>query len=191
MKIKKECERLDLDVIMTSEKHPTGTDRICEVAKKIDADLYVNIQGDEPLVKGNTIQKAIDPLKKEKMGYSVTNLMTEIKDLEDLIDATVPKVVVNAKSEAVYLSRSAIPYPKKRAVTFFKQVCIYGFNSESLENFSKFKRGPAEEAEDIELLRFIEHNVKVKMIEVKQDTISVDTPSDLEVVREIIGKRIF
>jgi 3-deoxy-manno-octulosonate cytidylyltransferase (CMP-KDO synthetase) len=88
----------------------------------------------------------------------------------------------------VFLSRFPIPYPKRREkLRYFKQVSIYGFTPESLDQFSKFKRGPAELAEDIEVLRFIEIDITVRMVEVDQDTIAVDTPSDLEAVRKIIS----
>lgn len=113
--------------------------------------------------------------------------MTEIKNMTDLSDATVPKVVVNARNEAVFLSRLPIPYPKGRNdVKYYKQVCVYGFAPDALAQFSKFKRGRVEQTEDIELLRFIENQIPVQMVEVKQDTVAVDTPSDLERVRRII-----
>ncbi len=186
-KIESECRRLSLNVVMTSKEHATGSDRVSEVAKKIDADIYVNIQGDEPLAKTSTIEKVISPLKSIKEKIAVTNLMTEIKDMSDLIDSTVPKVVVNSKNEAVFFSRSPIPYPKKKGKTkYYKQVSIYGFKSDALSKFNILKRGPSELAEDIEILRFIENGIVVKMIEVDQDTIAVDTPSDLEAVRKIL-----
>jgi 3-deoxy-manno-octulosonate cytidylyltransferase (CMP-KDO synthetase) len=173
-RIESKCKELGIKVLMTSDKHPTGTDRIAEVAQKIKADLYVNIQGDEPLVKTSTIQKAILP------NEEVTNLMTKIKREEDLTDPSVPKVVVNNDGEAVFLSRLPIPYPKsKECVKYYKQVCVYCFSPEALSNFNKLKRGPAERAEDIELLRFIENRIPVKMIEVEQDTVAVDRPSDI------------
>jgi 3-deoxy-manno-octulosonate cytidylyltransferase (CMP-KDO synthetase) len=190
-RIESKCKDLGLNVIMTSEKHLTGTDRISEVAQKIEADLYVNIQGDEPLVKPSTIKEAIIPFENHSTNIEVTNLMTEIKDMADLSDSTVPKVVVNAKNEAIFLSRLPIPYPKGREnIKYYKQVCVYGFTPNALAKFSKLERGPAERAEDIELLRFIENRIIVQMIEVEQDTVAVDTPSDLELVRRIIESRI-
>jgi 3-deoxy-manno-octulosonate cytidylyltransferase (CMP-KDO synthetase) len=189
-RIEDKCIELDINVISTSDSHPTGTDRVGEVARKIKADLYVNIQGDEPLIEPETIRKAIEPFNsKEKI--SVTNLMTKIRRNEELLDISVPKVVVNANGEAVFLSRLPIPYPKGNfEVTFYKQVCVYGFTPESLEFYCNSKRGTIERIEDIELLRFIEAGLKVKILEVSQDTIGVDNKKDLEMVRNIIGKRI-
>jgi 3-deoxy-manno-octulosonate cytidylyltransferase (CMP-KDO synthetase) len=117
--------------------------------------------------------------------------MTKIIRYEELLDITVPKVVVNANSEAVFLSRLPIPYPKGNIeVSFYKQVCVYGFTPESLEFYCNNERGAVERIEDIELLRFIEGGFKVKVVEVSQDTIGVDNEKDLEMVRSIIGKRI-
>jgi len=181
-RIESKCKELGLKVVMTSNKHPTGTDRIAEVADKIPADIYVNIQGDEPLVKPSTIKKAIIP------GEQVTNLMTEIIRNEELPDPTVPKVVVNNENEAVFLSRLPIPYPKKEREKYFKQVCVYSFTAKALKRFSKLKRGPSERAEDIEILRFIENKIPVKMIEVKQDTIAVDIPEDVKDVEKALKK---
>jgi len=189
-RIEIECKKLKLNVVMTSEKHSTGSDRVAEVAKKIDADIYVNIQGDEPLAKASTIKKILIPFKNKADKITVTNLMTEIKDMADLNDSTVPKVVVNLKNDAVFLSRFPIPYPKRREkLRYFKQVSVYGFTPESLDQFSKLKRGPAELAEDIEVLRFIENDINVRMVEVDQDTIAVDTPSDLKAVIKIIESK--
>ena len=182
-----ECQRLGIQAIMTADNHPTGTDRLGEVARHIEADLYVNIQGDEPLVAPETIVRAIDPFRADKE-IEVTNLMTEIKRQTDLIDTTVPKVVVNSRNEAVYLSRLPVPYPKEsEGLKYYKQVCVYGFTPKALESFCKNSKGPAERAEDIELLRFIENGISVQMVEVGQDTVAVDTPSDLRLVRKILS----
>ena len=97
---------------------------------------------------------------------------------------------MNNRSEAIYLSRLPVPFPKEPAgLIYYKQICVYGFTPESLKMFCATPdKGPAERAEDIELLRFIENGVKVRMVEVEQDTVAVDTPSDLERVRKIMGK---
>jgi 3-deoxy-manno-octulosonate cytidylyltransferase (CMP-KDO synthetase) len=188
--IEKKCLELGLKVIMTSESHKTGTDRVGEVAERITADLYVNIQGDEPLIESDTIKKAIDPFY-SGVEISVTNLMTKIRKQDELLDISVPKVVVNAKSEAVFMSRMPIPYPKGDIeVNYYKQVCVYGFTPESLNFYCRSDRGAIERVEDIEILRFIESGYKVKMVEVSQDTIGVDTEKDLENVRRIISERL-
>lgn len=190
-RIEAECKNLGMDVVMTSDKHPTGTDRVGEVAQKIKADLYVNIQGDEPLLQPDTIRKAIIPFESNTRVISVTSLMTEIRRMTDLSDSTVPKVVVNSKKEAVFLSRLPIPYPKGTSdVRYYKQVCVYGFTPNALKRFCEWFKGSLEKAEDIELLRFIENRMIVQMVEVEQDTVAVDTPADLETVRKIIGDKL-
>jgi 3-deoxy-manno-octulosonate cytidylyltransferase (CMP-KDO synthetase) len=190
-RIRSACGALGIKTVMTLPSHKTGTDRVGEVARKIKADIYVNIQGDEPLLDPQTIDKAIRPLLNRRAGSaSVTNLMTPIKRMSELLSATVPKVVVNAKSEGVFLSRSPVPYPKSgQKITYYKQVCVYGFTPEALKTFCSLGRGPVERAEDIEILRFIENRIAVQYLEVPKDTVAVDTPSDLELVRSIIKKR--
>ena len=180
------CKQLDVNFIMTSDKHPTGTDRIGEVAERIQADLYVNIQGDEPLIEPETIRAAILPFHLDK-SLQVTNLMTRIQDPVDFINMTVPKVLVNADNIGIYLSRSPVPYPKG-SVDFdcYKQVCVYGFTPESLRFFCSSPRGRLEAIEDIEILRFIESGYRVKYIKVDSETVAVDTPNDLEKVRRIM-----
>lgn len=183
------CDNLNIPTVLTSESHQTGTDRVGEVARKIKADVYVNIQGDEPLLRPAMIKSTITPILKHR-GISVTNLMTEIARSSDLMNSTVPKVVVNARKEAVFLSRLPIPYPKNpNGVKYYKQVCVYGFTRKALTSFCGLSRGPVEIAEDIELLRFIENDIKVQMVGVWGDTVAVDTPSDLDFVRDIISKK--
>lgn len=178
-----ECRKYDMHVVMTSDKHPTGTDRVGEVACEVKADLYVNVQGDEPLIQPEHICRAISPFK-ESEHIAVTNLMTEIENHSDLINVSVPKVVTNADGNAVYFSRLPVPYPKGgQDQRYYKQVCVYAFTPEALNSFCRWERGPAERAEDIEMLRFVEHGINVRMVQVEQETIAVDTPKDLELVR--------
>ncbi|MFL0163852.1 3-deoxy-manno-octulosonate cytidylyltransferase [Candidatus Clostridium helianthi] len=185
-RIEKVCEDLDINVIMTSDKHPTGTDRVGEVARKIKADIYINIQGDEPTIKPETIRKAIEPFYNDSNEILVTNMMTEIKKSYEIVDNTVPKVVVNKEGCGVFLSRLPIPYPKGGDCKYYKQVCVYGFTPKALEFYCNSERGNIESIEDIEILRFIEAGYKVKFIETDHDTVAVDTKKDLERVRRII-----
>ncbi len=183
------CKELKIPVLMTSTKHKTGTDRVGEVAKEIKADLYVNIQGDEPLIDTATIKSAITPFLKQPGKIRVTNLMTQIKRRAELFSFTVPKVVFNAQKEAIFLSRFPIPYPKSsRPLKYYKQVCVYGLTREILQKFCELPRGISEKAEDIELLRFLEHNIPVQMVEVFRDSMAVDTPGDLRKVINILSK---
>jgi 3-deoxy-manno-octulosonate cytidylyltransferase (CMP-KDO synthetase) len=146
------------------------------------ADLYINIQGDEPLIEPETIRMAILPFIENKTrNIQITNLMTQIHDPVDLINFTVPKVIVSREGRGVYLTRSAAPFPKGNIeAKYYKQVCVYGFTPEALRFYCNSPRGAIESIEDIEILRFIEAGYHVQYIEVHSETIAVDTPNDLE-----------
>lgn len=189
-RIKDACDKFNINVVMTSEEHQTGTDRIGEVAGKIKADLYVNIQGDEPLIEPETIKEAIKPFYGNPE-LEVSNLMTVIHDPVDVVNFTVPKVITNKDGIGIYLTRSAAPYPKGRIdYSYYKQVCVYGFKPDALEFYCNSPRGKVESIEDIEILRFIESGYKVQFIEVISDTVAVDTPNDLEKVRAIMKSKL-
>lgn len=188
------CEELGICVIMTSEEHRTGTDRIGEVATKIGADLIVNIQGDEPLLEPETIRAAIKPFY-ENPKLQVSNLMTKVKDPVEVVNCTVPKVITNREGIGIYLTRATAPYPKGSIeYTYYKQVCVYGFKPEALQFFcdygKKYGKAKIEEIEDIEILRFIENGYDVQYVEVESETVAVDTPNDLEKVRRIVEERM-
>ena len=174
--------------------HKTGTDRVGEVAEKIKADLYVNIQGDEPMLEPQTIRSAILPFFDNK-DLQISNLMTKIKNPVDVVNFTIPKVITNKDGIGVYLTRSTAPYPKgSLKYDYYKQVCVYGFKPEALKFYceygKKYGKAKIEAIEDIEILRFIENGYKVQYIEVNSDTVAVDTEKDLEKVRKIMKSRL-
>ncbi len=180
------CKEHGMNVVMTSEEHKTGTDRIGEVAEKIPADLYVNIQGDEPMLEPDVIRAAILPFY-EDSSLLITNLMAKINNPVDVVNFTVPKVIVNKENIGVYLTRSTAPYPKGSIdYAYYKQVCVYGFKPEALKFYcdygKKYGKAKIESIEDIEILRFIENGFKVQYVEVTADSIAVDTTNDLEKV---------
>lgn len=188
------CSELGIEVVMTSDSHKTGTDRIGEVARIFPADLIVNIQGDEPLLEPATIKAAIMPFYANPE-LQVSNLMTKIKNPVDVVNFTVPKVITNKDGIGVYLTRSMAPYPKGSInYDYYKQVCVYGFRPEALQFYCDYgiKHGKAkvERIEDIEILRFIENGYKVQYIEVDSESVAVDTPNDLEKVKAIVKAKI-
>lgn len=186
-RIKSACEKEHMNVIMTSDKHPTGTDRIGEVARKIPADLYVNIQGDEPMLEPEVIKAAIKPFYDDGK-LLVSNLMAPIDDPVDAVNFTVPKVITNKDGIGIYLTRATAPYPKGSiGYKYYKQVCVYGFKPQALEFYCNSERGKIEQIEDIEILRFIEAGYRVQFIEVENNSIAVDTEKDLEKVRNILS----
>ena len=188
------CKKNNINVIMTSNIHKNGTERVCEVAEKIDADIYVNVQGDEPLLEPDVISAVIKPLF-DNSKLLVVNLMTKIKDPIEVINNTIPKVIVNKDNVGIYLTRASAPYPKGKIMyDYYKQVCVYAFRPEALKFFYEYgkKNGKAkiEEIEDIEILRFIENGYVVQYVNVESNTIAVDTINDLNKVRIEVKQRI-
>ena len=184
------CKKLGMNVVMTSVDCETGTDRVGEVARMISADLYVNIQGDEPLMSPEVISKVITPFY-DNPDLQVANLMCKIEDPIEVVNFTIPKVIANREGVGIYLTRSTAPYPKGSInYDYYKQTCVYGFKPEALEFFCKTPRGKIEQIEDIEILRFIENGYKVQYVEVKSDNVAVDTKNDLEKVRALMAEKI-
>lgn len=186
-RIAEACDEHQIPWVMTSENHLTGTDRVAEVAQKIDANIYVNIQGDEPMISPGTIDAAIPPLLDDE-SIQVTNLCARIVDPDELVDTNVIKVVRSPDSYGIYLSRTPIPYPRDRSeVSYYKQVCVYGFRKEPLMRFFNTSQTALEKTEGVELLRFLEIGVPVKFVEKEGGTVAVDTPSDLVRVNELMA----
>ena len=181
------CKDNDIQFLLTSDKCLTGTDRLCEVAKKVDADYYINIQGDEPLFNPIDIQNLIHEVLNKKNLYEVYCGYCSIDREEVFFSFNMPKVIFNKQKELIYMSRAGIPSNKKNEfITGFRQVCGYAFSKKSLEIFdTKFKTF-FESIEDIELLRFLELGVKVKMVEMSKNSIPVDIEEDIPRVLKAI-----
>lgn len=167
--------------LLTSDNHPTGTDRLWEVAQNIEADIYINIQGDEPMVNPEDIIN-IGNYKKANPSY-VINGMSELADEEDPASVNIPKVLVNSKNDLIYMSRLPIPGIKsvsKLLPNYLKQVCIYAFSYQDLKAYGEMNTKAVFEAfEDIEILRFLELGIPVKMVYTQANTMAVDVPDDV------------
>ena len=185
-KIFRLCKKKNINVMMTSTKCLTGTDRVAEVAKKIKKKFYINVQGDEPLCNPVDIKKIINTAKKHP--NAVINGFTEIKDKKTFYSPHIPKVIFRENGNLIYMSRAPIPSNKSRSlIKAWRQICIYSFPYKSLKVFSNFKKKTRLEAiEDLELNRFIEIGYQVKMIKMSNKSIAVDTKSDLLKVKKII-----
>jgi 3-deoxy-manno-octulosonate cytidylyltransferase (CMP-KDO synthetase) len=173
-------------VILTSDDCLTGTDRVAEAAFEIDADIIINIQGDEPMLDPKDILRVIEA--KKNFPEHVINCQAYLNSNEDVESKKIPKVITNLNDELIYSSRNPIPGTKtgngKRPK---KQVCIYGFNREQLKAFTDHStKTPLEFEEDIEILRFIELGYKVKMVEVDGSTVAVDYPEDINLVEGLL-----
>ncbi|MBT5188174.1 MAG: 3-deoxy-manno-octulosonate cytidylyltransferase [Kordiimonadaceae bacterium] len=178
MEIQRVVEEYGYRCIMTSDTCLTGTDRVAEAALEIDADYFINIQGDEPMLNPEDVKRVISAKLSNR--DSVINCVADMSCDENPEDPSVPKMVVAENGSLLYASRVAIPGTKDgSAVKSKKQVCIYGFSKEELERFSSVQvKGYNEWAEDIEIIRFLELGINVICIEVDGDTIAVDYPED-------------
>lgn len=189
LRIKALCTLHGIQVLMTSSECLTGTDRVAEVANIIDADIYINLQGDEPLINPDDLTKIIQAT--EKYSEDVLNGYCEINDLELFRSETIPKVVMRPDGRLLYMSRASIPTNKKlEFVKAWRQVCIYAFPKDAIHAFAaSAHKSPLEEIEDIEILRFLELGFDVRMVELSADSISVDTPEDIQKVEKAIQER--
>jgi 3-deoxy-manno-octulosonate cytidylyltransferase (CMP-KDO synthetase) len=174
---------------MTPESCLTGTDRVYQVSKIIDADIYINIQGDEPLIDFNDILQIIS-LKKIHFHY-VINGMTDILENEDHNNINIPKVLVNKNNKLIYISRLPIPGIKKisskNLVNYKKQVCIYAFNKKELALFGNCKfKAKYESFEDIEILRFFDLEIPIKMVKINHSSLAIDCHEDVKAVEDFL-----
>lgn len=179
------------NAIMTSQ-HPTGTDRIAEVAQGCDADIIVNIQGDEPLIEPQMIDEAIEPFFKDD-SIDLSTLVHRINSDQEYNNPNVVKVVVNKAGFAMYFSRSPIPYIKaninRETISLYRHVGLYVYKKEALLEFAKIQSTPLETCEGLEQLRFLENGYRMKVVETSYKSIGVDTPEDLEKVKNILLNR--
>ena len=186
-KIYEECEKLGIKVEMTSDKHPTGTDRLGEIAEKSDADFFVNIQGDEPLIEPRVIESIID-YKKAHPEVEVINTMAALKPDQDVNELSIVKAAAAKNDDLLYLSRSPIPRSKKGdKVDYKRHLGLYGLSREALLFYSHTERGYLEGIEDVEMLRFMENGYRIKILEVVSDSIGVDNPEDIAKVEAVLN----
>ena len=191
-RILKLCKNNRMNCVITSRRCLTGTDRVAEVSKKIKSDIYINVQGDEPLCDINDIKKLIDFSK--KYPNRIINGYTKIKDKRLFLSKNIPKVVFRKDGRLLYQSRAPIPIDKKGNFSHaWRQVCIYAFPRKALKAFSKLKKKTKlESIEDIELIRFLELGFEVYMIEMSNNSISVDTKEDIsKVIKKLKNKNKF
>lgn len=186
-RIKAVCDQYNLKCEMTSNLHRTSTERLNEVAQKNDSDLYIAVNGDEPLID----PKLIDAIVPEKMpadSFFVSNLQTKINNPVEALDGSNIKIVTDEEGYAMLYSRNMIPFPKASIqYDFYKHVGVILYTKEALEFFAATPKGKLEKIEDINELRFLEHGKRIKMVTVDAHSLSVDTPMDLEKIRDIIA----
>lgn len=183
--IAKVCHAYNINVIMTPSDCLTGTDRVAVAAKQIDADIIVNVQGDEPLMNVDDLVSIIAE-KKSNMG-KVINCASPILADEDPYSTNMPKMAVADNGRLVYASRSVVPQNKAGEYSnVLKQVCLYAFTKQELDLYHSDVKSSLESVEDIEILRFLEKGIDVHVLEVEAGTLAVDTPEDAEKVRDVL-----
>lgn len=185
------CATQGVRVLMTSRHCLTGTDRTWEAAKQVEAEIILNVQGDEPLVHAEDIRTVISA--KRAHPTSVVNAMCPISRPEDIASPHVPKVVVNVHNDLVYMSRAPIPFVRGNhsQPVYRRQVCIYGFHLSELRKFAEYgRKSPLEEPEDIEILRFVDLQVPVHMVTVSAASVAVDIPEDIARVEQLFARHV-
>jgi len=185
-KIKKVCEKYNAKCIITSKNCLTGTDRVAEVSKKIEAKNYINVQGDEPFFNPDDLKKLI--FASIKYPNLIINGYTPIKSKKLFYNISIPKVVIDKKEFLIYMSRAPIPSNKEKKFIYgWRQICAYSFPKKSLKIFSRQrKKSFIENIEDIEILRFLELGIKIKMIKMSNKSMSIDNQEDYKRAKKYI-----
>ncbi len=185
----KEIEKQILDlggnVFMSKNSHQSGSDRIAEALERVDADLIINVQGDEPFQDPKSLQDLVAVFDKPKV--KMASLMCRISEDEAYNPNTV-KVVLDEKKHAIYFSRSPIPFNRERTedIFYWKHVGVYAYTRELLLEFTSWPKGRLEQIEMLEQLRLIERGVKIKMVETEHQAIAIDTKEDLDRARNFL-----
>ena len=186
--IREEITKNGGNVIMSQKQHESGSDRIAEAVQNVDADIVINVQGDEPFTEKESLEKVInvfyeDPNKE----IDLASLMVQIKDWEEIKNPNTVKVIVDQRNFALYFSRSPIPYPRDEnaGATYYKHKGIYAFRKQALLDFYELPMKTLEATEKIECIRYLEYGKKIKMVETSVEGVEIDTPEDLERAKKV------
>lgn len=176
--------------LLTSESIQSGTDRVAAIADQVSGDIFVNVQGDEPLMSPEAIEKAVELVCSGR--FTMSTVMTPLKTLEDLQDPSVVKVLVDSEGRSIYYSRHPIPYSRGPQPTpgesfaCFRHVGLYAYRRETLMRFRSLPPSSIEKAEVLEQLRALQNGISIGITEVNFISIGVDTPEDLEKVKRYL-----
>lgn len=174
---------------VTRDDHQSGTDRIAEVAASLDCDIIVNVQGDEPLIDPDAIAAAVAPFAADR-AIAMTTLYRRIDRPSDLGNPNIVKVVIDRAGYALYFSRAPIPYardPQSGWPPLYRHIGLYAYRRSTLLVVAALEPTPLERAESLEQLRALEHGIRIKAVETAYDSLSVDTPEDLDEVRRLLS----
>ena len=187
IRIKSEVLNFNGNVVMTGECG-CGTERVYKASRDIDADIIVNVQGDEPLIKQEMILDLIKCFEDESV--TMATLKKELIEDAEIENPNVVKVVTDKNNDAIYFSRYAIPFVRgNEDVKFFRHIGIYGYTKTFLEKYVSLPETELEKAEKLEQLRVLENGYKIRVVETKYDTVGVDTPEQLQIVEQMFLKQ--
>jgi 3-deoxy-manno-octulosonate cytidylyltransferase (CMP-KDO synthetase) len=172
--------------IMSKKAHESGTDRIAEAAAGLDVDIIVNVQGDTPFVKQEPLQKLLQQFEDETV--QVGSLMQLLEEPALITDPNYVKVCVDKQMNALFFSRSVIPYPRNKniAIAYYEHIGVYAFRKQALLDFTAWPLSPLENAEKVECLRYLENGVPIRMVITDYMGVEIDTPEDLEKAARLI-----
>lgn len=177
--------------IMSLKNHESGSDRIAEAIENIEVDIVINIQGDEPFINKEPLEKLIEVFKNDaSKQVDLASVMTTISDKQEIENPNNVKVIVDQNGFALYFSRSVIPFPRNEnaGVQYKKHLGIYGFRKQALLDFYNLPMLTLEASEKLEQLRYLEYGKRIKMIETKSHSLGIDTQEDLDKARKLIQK---
>jgi 3-deoxy-manno-octulosonate cytidylyltransferase (CMP-KDO synthetase) len=172
--------------IMSKRNHESGSDRIAEVTEDMDVEVIVNVQGDEPFIKKEPLEKLVRLFKDPSV--QVASIMRKINSSEELHNTSCVKVVVNKNDDALYFSRSPIPYAAGTTIdpVYYLHIGVYGFRKDTLLKFTQWPAGQLEQVEKLEQLRYLENGVPIRMSLVEFTSVAIDTPDDLKKAAELL-----
>lgn len=173
--------------IMSKKEHESGSDRIAEAVENIDVDIVVNVQGDEPFIDKDSLEKIVELYKNDNHHQiDLASLMREITDQQAINNPNNVKVITDQSGYALYFSRAVIPYPREEnvGVTYYQHIGVYAFRKQALMDFYTLPMQSLEASEKLEQLRYLEYGKRIKMIKTTHVGIGIDTPADLEEARK-------
>lgn len=175
--------------VMSKREHQSGSDRIAEAVAEMDVDIVVNVQGDEPFVQKEPLEKLLSVFEGEEGNtVQVASLMQELKEQKFIESPDYVKVAADLRMNAIFFSRSVIPYPRNAEITipYYEHIGVYAFRKDALINFTNWPMTPLENAEKIECLRYLENGVPIKMVVTEYMGVEIDTPEDLARAAQLI-----
>ncbi len=189
--IQDEIEQYGGKALRSKREYESGTDRIAEIAADLEADVFVNVQGDEPFVQREPLAKLLEVFEgAQGRQVQVASLVQQLKEHSFIQDPNYVKVALDLNNNAIFFSRSVIPYPRNKEITipYYEHIGVYAFRKNALMSFTGWEMTPLEAAEKIECLRFLEHGIPIKMVITEYMGVEIDTPEDITRAEALMRK---